>query len=178
MLLSVTWLPKQDIIWGATQDWTYLTLGEDTCLVDEWWTHTVMGLSWHANSVTTRCKRYLEKGHWELLDCLGEVCSHDTAAQAVVPHQPSPAVLTKIEVLCEQTTSSRQRKIIIVIVMPHLLPSVTLHNSKGEGLACRPANALHRKKKKCKTAVMQEEQQELWCWTLAVTMRALRTVYT
>jgi hypothetical protein len=51
--------------------------------------------------------------------------------------------------------------IIIVTVMPHLLPSVTLHKSKGEGLACRPANALHRKKKKCKTAVMQEEQQEL-----------------
>ena len=40
---------------------------------------------------------------------------------------------------------------------------------EDEGIACRPVNALHRKQKKGKAAVLQEEHQDLWCWTPAVT---------
>ncbi len=29
------WVPKQDLTQGATQDCTYMILGEDMCLVDE-----------------------------------------------------------------------------------------------------------------------------------------------
>ena len=41
----------------------------------------------------------LEEGDRELLSRLSKVCLHDTAAQAVVPHQPPATVLAQVEVL-------------------------------------------------------------------------------
>ena len=51
----------------------------------------------------------LEQGDREFLDCLGEVGPHDTAAQAIVPHQAPPAVLAQIEVLQPPPGGSRIR---------------------------------------------------------------------
>ena len=53
--------------------------------------------------------QHLKQGDGELLDGLGEVGFHDTAAQAVVPHQPPAAVLAQVEVLRHSTRPARTR---------------------------------------------------------------------